>query len=122
MEEGFDQRKSPRISVRVEATMQALGQTASENGAPTPVAILDFSGRGIRLEAQERLELGRAVKVTFGDTLLLGEVCYSVPVSESPGRYWIGLMTEERLERLASLAHLIQALHNTAPVAEHVTA
>ena len=107
--------------------MDSRSQARLETNEPVHVTVLgecdttflgritNSSSRGIGLLAGQPAPLGSAVKVEWGHTLLLGEVCHCRP--EGNG-YAIGLELEHALyntEELARLAAAILSEENKIP-------
>ncbi|MEK7406438.1 MAG: PilZ domain-containing protein [Acidobacteriota bacterium] len=93
-----------------------------EGGCPVQVSILgeaetklagqlsDFSAGGLRLLVERPVPEGAAVKVEFGETLLLGEVSYCRPAE---GGYAVGLELEHSLACTEELVRLARELNNS---------
>ncbi len=105
----MEKRTTPRTAVQATALVQRLGVSAGGNGVAFPVLVVDASERGMRLSSQEAMDAGQAVKVEMGDSMYLGEICYCAAAPGGAG-YHLGVVTQECLNGLNGLQHLIQAL------------
>jgi hypothetical protein len=77
--------------------------------------IADISGHGMALLLPSPVPPGSAIKIEFGDALVLGEISYCTP---RDGGYRAGLVVKHRLSGLAELHRLNRALHNAAQMNE----
>lgn len=75
--------------------------------------ILDYSGRGIRVQIPGKIVVGAAVRVDIDDEILLGEACYCQAVE---GGAIVGLELEQSLGHLSDLNRLMRALMGNLPV------
>jgi len=88
--------------------MLTVLSAGEKNESPMEAAVLDYSGRGMRLGVNAQLVPGSAVRVEMDDQLILGEVCYCTP--SRLGRYAVGLELEQALAHLDDLSSLTRAL------------
>ena len=65
-----------------------------------PATALDSSGRGMRISLDRAIPSGAAVKLETEDSIVLGEVCYSVP---GPSGFIIGIEVDQVLNGLREL-------------------
>jgi hypothetical protein len=93
-----ENRSEIRLGYEQEVTIRELG-----GGRSVRATLQDLSGRGAGLVAVEAMEVNTAVRVEYGDRMLLGEVCYCVAEGE---RYRLGLQLRHSLAHLADLARL----------------
>ncbi|MEX2260317.1 MAG: PilZ domain-containing protein [Bryobacteraceae bacterium] len=99
----MDHRREPRLSASQEVTVTVLGEPDQKlNGHLT-----NFSGNGLRLVLPSRITPGSAIKVEWGQTLLLGEAVYCV--AEGQG-FAIGMELVHALYDTAELALLARRL------------
>ncbi len=94
----FEGDSPVQVSVLGEATAKLAGQLSN------------FSAGGLRLLVECPVPEGAAVKVEFGETLLLGEVRYCRPAE---GGYAVGLELEHTLACTDELARLARELNNS---------
>jgi hypothetical protein len=73
--------------------------------------VLDISGHGMALSLPAPIPPGSAIKIEYGDALVLGEVSYC---TSHNGAYRAGLVVKHRLAGLADLHRLNRSLHNAA--------
>jgi hypothetical protein len=74
--------------------------------------VVNFSGRGMRLSVDEAVPPRGPVRVDWGDSILVGEICY---VAEADGKYAVGLLLDRALKHLTELTHLAEAILDTQP-------
>ncbi len=77
-------------------------QTVTQEGL-----VMDFSGRGMRVQLPARVTPGTAVQLDFQNQILLGEVCYCQGMGQG---YAIGIELEHSLSNLDDLSRLVRAL------------
>ena len=99
----MDSRSEPRLVTKELVQVTILGECDTKFLG----RITNSSNRGIGLLADQPAALGSAVKVEWGHTLLLGEVCHCHP--EGVG-YAIGLELEHALYHTEELARLAAVL------------
>lgn len=75
----MERRREPRIRIDQPIRLTVLDGNASDVPAGTPAKTLDASGKGMRILLDRPIVAGTAVKIETGDSLILGEVCYSFP-------------------------------------------
>jgi hypothetical protein len=73
--------------------------------------VLDISNFGMALSLPSPVPSGSAIKVEYGDALVLGEVSYCTP---RDGAYRAGLVVKHRLSGMAQLHRLNRAMHDAA--------
>jgi hypothetical protein len=95
----MDLRSQPRLETNEPVHVTVLGECDTEFLG----RITNISSRGIGLLADQPAPIGSAVKVEWGHTLLLGEVCHCR--LEGAG-YAIGLELEHALYHTDELARL----------------
>ncbi len=95
-----DKRTQARLPMAEPVELRVLGASKSE---PIQAILLNLSEGGAALVADHAICAGSAVRVLWGDTLLLGEVCYCAPES---GRYRLGLQLRHSLSHLKDLERL----------------
>ena len=101
----FDQRKEPRLALPGNASATLSVLNGSQVGTPLPVEVVNLSGRGLRLRANQAQPPGTLVRIDLNRTLLLAEVCYSEPDGES---FAVGLRLEHSLLQTDGLQRLRQ--------------
>jgi hypothetical protein len=99
----MDSRSQPRLETNEPVHVTVLGACDTRFLG----RITNRSGRGIGLLAEQPAPLGSAVKVEWGHTLLLGEVCHCRPVGDG---YAIGLELEHALYHTEDLSRLAAIL------------
>jgi hypothetical protein len=119
-----ERRRERRIDAQVSGTtpqtvkVTLLGRGGSPDGGdqkaqPLDALLLDYSGRGMRLEFGFLAAPGTALRIEFDDQVLLGEVCYCQSMGE--GRYAAGIELEQSLKNLDDLSRLMRALVDDNP-------
>jgi hypothetical protein len=93
--------------------MLTVLSAGTERDTPMEAAVLDYSGRGMRLGVNAQIPAGSAVRIEMDDQLILGEVCYCTP--SRLGRYAVGLELEQALAHLDDLSSLTRALSAEMP-------
>jgi hypothetical protein len=93
----LERRSQPRFPTDQPVMITVLpgGQTAF------PGCIVNVSGRGLQLKMPCRVSPEDFLKVTWGETMLLTEVCYCEPAGQE---YIAGVNVEHALYNLAQLA------------------
>jgi hypothetical protein len=107
----MDLRSQPRWQTNEPVQVTVLGET--ETGFPG--RITNFSSYGIGLLTDCPVAMGEAVKVEWGQTLLLGEVCHCKAVEKG---FSVGLSLEHALYDTLQLAELAKRLLDEAPLLE----
>ncbi|MEZ5400050.1 MAG: PilZ domain-containing protein [Bryobacteraceae bacterium] len=102
----MEKRTESRVVLGQPVELAVLDENAGAR-APMPASLVDLSGRGAGLLAAQAIEPDRAVRMRWGDRMLLGEVCYCEPHSDG---YRIGLQFEHSLVHLEELEKLRQRL------------
>jgi hypothetical protein len=100
-------RSQPRLETNEPVHVTVMGESETKFLG----RITDYSSRGLGLLADGPAPQGAAVKVEWGDTLLLGEVCYCHPEGEG---FAIGLDVEHALYHTEELARLAKRLLDEA--------
>ena len=117
MERRRESRHQTNQPVRLTLLGEQPGQNHSIDGT-----ILDFSGRGLRVEVPEAVTPGAAVRLDLKDQLMLGEVCYCQRAEN--GSWALGLQMEQALSHLDDLSRLMTALMGdngrVAPIPQRV--
>lgn len=75
--------------------------------------MVNISGKGISLAAQEKLEVGAAVRIDFDDSLWLGEVCHC---HEQGQDQIIGIKLDQVIPSISELARLVSAVMGESDV------
>ena len=109
----MESRSQPRLVTKEPVQVTVLGECDTKFLG----RITNSSNRGIGLLADQPAALGSAVKVEWGDTLLLGEVCHCR--AEGVG-YAIGLELEHALYHTEELARLAAILLEEDKIQEDV--
>ena len=99
----MDSRSQPRLETDEPVHVTVLGECDTRFLG----RITNTSSRGIGLVADQPAPLGSAVKVEWGHTLLLGEVCHCRPEGDG---YAISLELEHALYHTDELARLAAIL------------
>ena len=100
-------RSQPRLETDEPVHVTVLGESETKFLG----RITNYSSRGLGLLAEQPAPQGAAVKVEWGDTLLLGEVCYCHPEGEG---FAIGLDVEHALYHTEELARLARRILDEA--------
>jgi hypothetical protein len=100
-----EQRSEPRLAPPSNSIATLFVLQGSLKSAPLPVKVVNFSGRGLKLNANQTLAPGTLVRVDLNRTMILGEVCYAEPAE---GGFAIGLRLEHSLTITDSLERLRQ--------------
>jgi hypothetical protein len=76
------------------------------NGADAeiPARIVNMSGKGISLAAEQQLPIGSAVKVNLEDSMLLGEVCHC---HHNQGSWIFGVKLDQVITSVSELSRLV---------------
>lgn len=105
-----DRRANPRHPIDAKARIYPLSMAPTPL-QPIPARITDASPNGLRLLVPRPVAPGTPVRIDLDDAMLLGEICYCVPVPTHPTHaFHAGVTIEQCLSGLASLQHLIDAL------------
>ena len=99
----MDSRSQPRLEIDEPVHVTVLGECDTKFLG----RITNSSTRGIGLVIDRRVPLGSAVKVEWGNTLLLGEIRYCRPEGDG---FAIGLDLEHALYQTEELARLAERL------------
>ncbi len=99
LQNSMELRSQPRLETDEPVQVTVLGESETKFLG----RITNYSSRGLGLLADRPAPQGAAVKVEWGDTLLLGEVCYCHPEGEG---FAIGLDVEHALYHTEELARL----------------
>jgi len=95
--------------------MAVLGASAAE---PIAGRLVDFSGKGLRIETRAEVPCGSAIKVEGHEFLLLGEVCR---LERGKHGFTIAVQVSHSLTALSELHRINRAILGEAPrVAEPV--
>ncbi len=105
--DNVERRRESRHQTKQPVSLTLLGEKPGQNHSIEGM-ILDFSGRGLRVEVAEAVTPGAAVRLDLKDQLMLGEVCYCQRAEN--GSYALGLQMEQALSHLEDLSHLMNAL------------
>jgi hypothetical protein len=103
-QEVLERREELRLSINVPVTVTVLGM---HSDGIMKAQVLDASGKGMKVSVPLPIAAGAAVQVEAGDSLFLGEVCYSEPAE---GGYIVGLTLSHSLNALAELDRLNRML------------
>ncbi|MCX6597465.1 MAG: PilZ domain-containing protein [Acidobacteria bacterium] len=103
----MERRRESRHQTKQPVRLTLLGEQPGQNHS-IEGTILDFSGRGLRVEVTESVTPGAAVRLDMKDQLMLGEVCYCQRAEN--GNWALGLQMEQALSHLEDLSHLMSAL------------
>ena len=95
----MDRRTDVRHSVETAVKMTVLSGQLRQMEA----VLANVSGRGARLRVPEPIAVDSAVQLEFGDSLLLGEVCYC---ASDEGSFCVGVELQHSLLNLAEVATL----------------
>lgn len=104
----MDQRSQPRIDTNEPVFVTLLG----ESEIRLVGRITNYSHQGMGLHLSEPAPLGGAVKVEWGNALLLGDVCYCHADKEG---FAIGLCLEHALYNMRELGELARRLLDESP-------
>ena len=99
----MDRRRHPRFDTDQPVSLTVLGAHATTLDG----VVLNISGSGMRLMLDCRIPLNTAVRIDLGDSIFLGEVCYTEPAGD---RFATGLVLDQVLQPSVGLEPLIQAL------------
>lgn len=100
-----DQRSEPRLAPAAHSTATLFVLEGSVKSAPRAVEIINFSGRGLKLQTSQPIAPGTLVRVDLCRTMMLGEVCYC---EQGEAGFAIGLKLEHSLLQSESLERLRQ--------------
>ncbi|MCX6590184.1 MAG: PilZ domain-containing protein [Acidobacteria bacterium] len=103
----MERRRESRHQTNQPVQLTLLGDKPGQNHT-LEGTILDFSGRGLRVEVQEAVAPGAAVRLDMKDQLMLGEICYCQRAEN--GKWAVGLQMEQALSHLDDLSRLMNAL------------
>jgi len=101
----MERRHQPRLECNRRVRITVLGEKESTFSG----RLANVSGTGMRLLVNRPIREGSVLKVEYGETLYLGEVCYCQPQQRG---YAAGIMLEHSLvctDELAKLARQLQA-------------
>lgn len=85
------------------------------------VKTIDTSGRGLRLASPVTVPVGSAVKIELEDSIVLGEICYSLP-AESGAAFRLGVEIDQVLTGLRELSRINSRLMGSWPAYSPATA
>lgn len=111
----MNRRAIPRLEINKPARLFTFGDTPKQ----FDVMIVDAHTRGMKVLMPVALTINQPVKIEYGESMILGEVCHLLPVAD--GQYHLGIQIQEILHGLGSLQHLIEALQSAetpSPVTE----
>lgn len=98
-----ERRRQPRLSLSHRAAVTDLTHQVCLD----PSEILDFSGRGMALLVSRPAPANSAIRIDWGDALLLGYVCYHQPQGD---KFRLGLQLNQALSSTRDIARLLEQL------------